>query len=285
MQSIPGAPHGVCNTAHLRRNGINRAMLRKSLNTGSLLALRAGWYADESAHPWVVSAVTAGGHLSGLHRLKLIAPEIWLPERATWNLFAHTPSRCTLPGARVRSRPKLSGEDLSFGVVPIEVALRHGLTDLALEQAVAVVDSLLRVARLRPRYRTAGLVDAQRILHELQRTAAGRRILRYTNLSAESGLESIVRVLLELAGHHVETQVLLPNGQRVDLLVDGVLAVELDGRTHFEKAQFESDYRKDMIASARGYATVRYTYEQVHRHWPDVLQDIERRISRHDGGR
>lgn len=268
------APFGVLNRARLRHLSLTDHQIRRLLSKGHITRLRPGWFAGHNAHPWVTRAVSAGGALSGLHRLKLLDEQLWLPERAP----AHVHARRTLPDAAdciVHQRPRLSDHDIQFGVVPVPVALRHGLREQPLDHAVAIADSLLRVSQMRH----PADVYAPDVLVELSRTPFGREVLALVDTAAESGLESIVRVRLILAGHVVEIQVRLSNGWRIDLLVDGVLAIEINGSTHMTREQFQRDHEKDRMCAAAGYRTARYTYSQIMYDWPNVLADIRRRLA------
>lgn len=88
---------------------------------------------------------------------------------------------------------------------------------------------------------------------------------------AESGPESIARCLLRLAGLRVEVLVRLRGVGTVDLVVEGRLIVELDGRTdHEDDEAFARDRRRDLMAATARYRTLRFTWFQVLFRWPEV---------------
>ncbi|KAB1644509.1 DUF559 domain-containing protein [Pseudoclavibacter sp. CFCC 14310] len=182
------------------------------------------------------------------------------------------------------THPRYNRTVLQHGVVPPVTALRHGLNDVSIPETVAVVDSLLRHATLRPGNGARRQLDLHistvDVMAELRRTPRGRAVLALVDAQAESGLESIARVLLTLAGHHVESQVLLDNRQRIDLVVDGVLAIELNGGTHRDAEQFRRDHAKDIAIERAGYVSARYTYHQILHQWPEVYRDILSRLAR-----
>lgn len=137
------SPFGVCTKAALVRAGMSRWQISEMYAEGSLIRLRPGWYAEQHADEAVRQAVHDGGVLSGLHRLRLLSRDVWLPPHAQRHMFAQQSHRC--PGWQLHRKPRLSSAETQFGVVPPWIALRHGLTRQSLEQSVAVVDSLARV--------------------------------------------------------------------------------------------------------------------------------------------
>lgn len=195
---------------------------------------------------------------------------MWLPPEASVHL--HTP-RITTAHRQITSFP-----------LALPATALHGLFEIPFEQAVAVVDSLLRLARSRVNNRYLGRHAVLSLTHAdliraLSGSPWGRRILRYVDTAAESGLESILRVLLTLAGHHVESQVPLPDGTRIDLLVDGILAIEINGSTHLTREQRDRDYQKDMMITAIGKVPARYSYRQILFDWPAVHADVLQKIA------
>lgn len=319
MRITDASPTGVFSTGMLVHLGVTRTQLGNLVRAHQLRVIRRGWYATQGAHPWVVEAVRAGGRLSGLHALKsretaldaiwlppgaevhLFAPKLrgqaprWLPlaqpASAAGGLWAPLSSADSFSGRLVETRaqwhvrPTIASLHTGFGVMPVVPALRHGLTGVSLAHAVAVVDSLLRLAQTRRRSSTGNAarqrlrISAAEVVTELRRTAFGRQILSLVDLRAESGLESIVRVLLTLAGHRVESQVELPDGTWIDLLVDGVLAIELDGSTHLEREQRDRDRRKDQMITRVGHVPARYSYRQIIEQWDATYHDILLRLS------
>ncbi|ANF32852.1 hypothetical protein A0130_15355 [Leifsonia xyli] len=86
--------------------------------------------------------------------------------------------------------------------------------------AVAVLDTALTSGRVSP--------------YGLDRIFAGepqssRRLAQQARPGSESGVESILRQLLESRGHRVEQQLQVSGVGRVDMRIDGMLLVEVDG--------------------------------------------------------
>lgn len=64
-------------------------------------------------------------------------------------------------------------------------------------------------------------------------------------------------VMVECAGIRVETQVHVEGVGHVDLLLEGRLIVELDGRHHGEWAQVKKDQRRNNRSVLLGHAVLR----------------------------
>jgi very-short-patch-repair endonuclease len=111
--------------------------------------------------------------------------------------------------------------------------------------ALVIVDSALAarrvtVAELFARLGTKG-------------SAAARILLTLADANSESPLETIARVLLRVHGLDVQTQVYLDGVGRVDLLVEGVLVVELDGfEHHSDRAHYRNDRRRANALTCMG---------------------------------
>jgi len=88
-------------------------------------------------------------------------------------------------------------------------------------------------------------------------------------------LETRARVALRAAGLLVEPQVHLPGVGRVDLVVEGLLVVETDGRaTHTLSEAFDVDRRRDRAALLAGYAVMRFGYADVMGDIDGVVQQV-----------
>ena len=101
-----------------------------------------------------------------------------------------------------------------------------------------------------------------------------RPVVFRTDGRADSGLESIVRYLLQEAGIDLLVHPRLPGIGEVDLLVGGRLIIETDGRRYHLGAAFENDRRRDRTSTIDGYRVLRLTYHQVVDEWPETFQAI-----------
>ncbi|KRB36683.1 DUF559 domain-containing protein [Microbacterium sp. Root180] len=91
-----------------------------------------------------------------------------------------------------------------------------------------------------------------------------RRIRSLLDPRAESGAESLARLMLRTLGVDFEAQAEIAGVGRVDFLVNGWLIVECDSRAHHSDwAAQRRDRRRDQVAAARGYATFRPIAEDI----------------------
>lgn len=139
--------------------------------------------------------------------------------------------------------------------------LRRALREVALTEPASVViavgDSALRRTPM-------SRFDLTVLASELPPRARG--IYERCSPLAESGTESILRVLLEDQGVRVTAQARLPGTDlgRVDLLVGDRLIIECDSAAHHDGAQQRlRDLRRDAALAALGYIVLRFDYRQI----------------------
>lgn len=77
------------------------------------------------------------------------------------------------------------------------------------------------------------------------RNGRAREVLNWVDRGAESLLETLARTYFRQAGIRVEAQVHIGGVGSLDLLLEGRLIVELDGRHHGEWAQVKKDQRRN----------------------------------------
>jgi very-short-patch-repair endonuclease len=139
-------------------------------------------------------------------------------------------------------------------VEPID-ALRQAILCQTPRASVASIDSALQLGFVR--------IDE---LEELFDALPGRKkgLRPHVDGRAESGTETLVRLMARALGGRVELQVPIDGVGRVDLLVDGWLVIECDSRRYHEgwAAQLE-DRRRDLALAALGYTTIRPTAEDI----------------------
>jgi hypothetical protein len=147
-------------------------------------------------------------------------------------------------------------------------ALAQAARCLTLEHAVACIDSALRHR----------VVDDQ----EWDDIQAGlpERLSRIGGLidsTSDSGLESIARLRLRALGYRVEAQHPVPGVGHVDLLIDGLVAMETDGDTfHSSKNQRALDRTRTLVAASLGLPTIRIGSEHLTKaEWPLVLSALD----------
>ncbi|WP_240720949.1 endonuclease domain-containing protein [Pseudarthrobacter sp. NamE2] len=103
-----------------------------------------------------------------------------------------------------------------------------------------------------------------------KRNGRARAVLDWVDTGADSLLETLARTYFRQAGISVQAQVYLESVGYVDLLLDGWLVMELDGRHHAEWKQVQKDHRRNNESVRQGYTALRYYYADVV-HRPDVM--------------
>lgn len=134
-------------------------------------------------------------------------------------------------------------------------ALAHAIVCQPPRAAVATIDSALHL----------GVIAFEQIADVFRILPAKYAPLRaLVDGRAESGPETLVRLMLRGLGCSVELQVEFAGVGRVDLLVDGWLVIECDSREfHQTWEQQVRDRERDLTLAARGYPTLRLTAAQI----------------------
>lgn len=105
------------------------------------------------------------------------------------------------------------------------------------------------------------------------------RLFELAQPTADSGLESLMRYRLFLLGITVEGQVDVPGVGLVDLLIGDRLLLELDGsENHDGPVKRHKDLRRDALAAALGYETLRFDYALVLFEWEVVEAAIVAKV-------
>ncbi|MBN2177504.1 MAG: DUF559 domain-containing protein [Demequinaceae bacterium] len=135
---------------------------------------------------------------------------------------------------------------------------------VAIDQASTCVSRLAQLvlldAALQKGLMTIGDLDRFTVTPLLRR----RWLAANCDRRAESLLETVARCEFRSAGLRVEPQVRIPGVGRIDLMVEGSIAVELDGREYHDNPRaFARDRRRDRLLQALGYRVARFTYGEV----------------------
>ncbi len=275
-------------TKELRERGKTEREIAEAARQAELVPVRRGVWARPGTSTLLLQAVRAGGvatSITAARHLGLWTPPDLPPDRpyrypytaeqdrlhvafrrSTTRL--HDPDR---PGMRLTRRsdvvlhpsdPDVLAGSAGFGVVPALLLVEHAFRSLPPERALAVLDSALHERYVRP-------ADLHALAAALP--ARFRSVVLAADGRADSGLETIARHLLRAAGLRVEVQPVLDGIGEVDLLVEGRLVVELDGRQyHDDEEAFARDRARDLAATRLRYRTVRFTWRQVLFEWPAV---------------
>ena len=271
---------GALDRRRLRELGATDHDLRRALKAGSLHRPRRGWYSTWAEDDPRFRAMRVGGRLTGLSALAALGG--WV--------LGRNPLHVAVPinAARLRSqwrRDVRRADARPDGVVVHWVSPAHdrgsstGVVDLIdalelvcraepLEQAVAAIDWALSTGRI------------DRIDHALLAERLGHLgvLVSLADERCESLPESLARTRLRATGLQVDSQVHWTGGLgRIDLVIEGVVALEVDGE-QFHRKTFEEDRWRDLELTDAGYHALRPSARQVFGAWPAVQAAVERAL-------
>lgn len=261
---------GLARGRELTAFGFTRRHLADAVNHDEIMRIRPGVFATFAAAAPVRMAAGHGGALTCAHALRHhgvwvlredTVPHVWMGPA---NRVHH--NRCTCV---VHFRPGR----MKLGYAEVEHALVHALSCHGEEFFFCALESALNKRLIR--------ADALvRIRAALPHTA--RWLVDLAGHDADSGLESLVRLRLHVIGiDDVRTQVALTGVGRVDFVIEGRLVLEVDGKeNHAGADKMHQDRGRDAAASALGYETLRFDYEQVFDNWPAVVTAILAALTR-----
>lgn len=273
-------------TAELRARGKSAREIRRAAETAVLREVRRGHWATSGADLEVVRAVRVGGVATATTASRALG--IWTPPDPVPGpaaAFRRRPLdrlQVAVPNTAGRLRdpddparplgrradvlvhwvdPLLLDGTAVGRIAPPLLMLQHAFLSLPPERALAILDSAIRLRFLRPRD-----VPALRAMLPERLRAVVDSWDR-----ADSGTETITRYLLRRLGLRVEVLVPIDGLGEVDLLIEGRLIVELDGKEfHDPDEQFEIDRRRDMVAAIKRYRSLRFSWYRVLFEWDQV---------------
>lgn len=246
------AAGGAATRRSLHELGHSSPAIRRAVLRGGLVAIGRTWVLLPDANPAIGVALSLRGVLGGATALRSFG--VWVTHLPPLQIAtrAHTGVGATMDGQRIWGTFALDAKPWRVSVVD---ALAQHAARVPRDDAIASIDSALHQGLL-------GEPELDRLFALLpERCARWRGLLDAT---AESGLESLLRVPCRDRGWRVETQVPAPGGGRSDLLVDGWLYVEADGSSwHDDPAQAAKDRRRNSAITAAGGRWLRFGYADV----------------------
>lgn len=217
-----------------------------------------------AAHGGAICCETAARHL-GLWVLDDVGVHVWL--HSGRHQHAHTADGCDCT-PHWDSGPATS----TFAPPSIQRILRQ-IYGCRGEEAFFVA---LESARRKRVISRKGLNWLRRKLG-----SRGRDLVDFSRDDADSGLESLIRLRLRRYGWDVRTQMQIIGTGRVDLLVDGWLIVEADGReNHDGDSHRHKDLVRDAQAAIWGHPTLRFDYALTVHDWETAEAAIVAVMSR-----
>lgn len=238
----------------LRAAGATRASIDRLLRQGELLRARRDVYLPATASEEVLRAVQLGGRLDCLSLL------------AARGVFVHTATGLHVQFDRQASRLPPRDRDTHAHWRRSAAAPRDTETPLvdALAQSATCQPPRSLIASLDSAWHR-GVVDEKQIGEVFARLPRRfRRLHRLVDRSAESGPETLVRLILRSLGLRWQAQVTIPTVGRVDFVVEGWLIIECDSRAHHSSWEAQrADRRRDRAAAEAGYVTLRLIAEDI----------------------
>ncbi len=279
MESVREMVHrlgGLAQKQQLVSLGAHDGMLTAAVRSGAVIRARQGWYSTLAEQDAALRAARVGGRLTGMSALIARGAWTWkahplhvsVPQRASrlrqqWDRFRRlNPTAAQDVVIHWDGDAVVAGGDLTS--VTLAEALRSVVLDEPFELAVAAFDWAFK----------SGSIDEmafESILLTLPDDA--RMIAHWVDRQCDSILESVARSWLQIAGFRVISQVRVGDLERIDLVVEDEVAIELGGKTH--DGRRESDWRKNLKITAEGRHPILATYSMVRSEFDSVLDAVE----------
>lgn len=282
MQSVEACGN-LIPTSRLVGLGFTRYQIAFAIQRGELLRVARGWVATAAAPQVAVAAVLHRGKLTGSSALASML--VWdaadprvhvlVPRNSPHSLSTNCPLSTFAPPKYMKG-PVVKHWGIERCPNPLELPWR-----------VSIMDALLAVAHTAPPHQFVACLDSalhNRVINPATlatlESLLPRRIRRWIAKAdgrAESGLETIVRILMAPLVQSIEIQVpirgLAQGGGtgRLDILINGWLNIELDG---LEFHTTSADHRRDAFLVTLGYRVHRFGWLQVIHNWPTVQATI-----------
>ncbi|MEU1972289.1 hypothetical protein ABZ477_11570 [Microbacterium sp. NPDC019599] len=261
----------------LRAQGLSGRAITAAVRRGDIIRARRDRYLPHDAPDEIVRAVRVGGRLTCLSLLASLGIFVERNSR----LHVHVPrSASRMRSPHDRRRPLESrltrGVRLHWLAPSVDVgaatcvdivdALAHAVLCQPPRAAIATLDSALN----------KGLVGMPQIGEIFALLPSKYKALRpLIDEDAQSGPETLMRLLLRGLGCRVELQVFFEGVGHVDLVVDGWLVIECDSREfHGGWEAQEKDRRRDLMLASLGYTTIRPTAAMIIREPELVLSAV-----------
>ena len=261
---------GLLHKRDLVAHGATDRHLTVAVRSRNVVRPRRGWYSTWSPHDPRFVAVAVGGRLTGASALHLLGAWSWSSRRPPVTVSVPmTASRLRRRrGVRVVWDPvDLSSRGSTWAVDPRDALARAVVEAPSFEDAVILVDWA----------REAGIVqdddDAAEVLSRKSMDAAG--LVAWSEGGAESILESAAGTRLRRAGRHVVRQIPVSGTNKIiDMVVDGIIGFETDGRAHHER-RFDEDRVKDADIAREGRVPFRASAMMVKNRWRSTAEAID----------
>lgn len=257
----------VATRRQLLARGYTPRSLASSVHAGRLIRIRRGYYALPDVDDATQQAVRVGGVLTCVSAARRFG--MWVASDSCTHIYLrHEASRMRAPHDRFARLTEENRRDCVLHWFPLVAG------DAVSMESVGPLSALAHLIRCQPEYLAIAAIDSalyERIvrLGQLDAVFASipakyHRYLQRIDARAMSGIETIVRLILLDAGLSCSPQFHFSGIGDVDLLVEGCIVVETDGRLgHADAPGVARDYDRDVALAALGYVVLRFNYRQV----------------------
>jgi very-short-patch-repair endonuclease len=242
-------------------------MLASAVRFEHLIRVRRGWYCLPDTDRATIEAVRVGGRLGCVSALGDLGVFAFDQSRTHLHL-RHEASRLRSPsnqrealnvrnrrGVRLHWAPLIHPDEVTAFRVGVKDALVQSLWCQHPWHALASIDNALFL----------GLIQEKDLAELFAGGPAKRRSLRpLVDGRSESGQETVLRMIVHRAGLTYEIQPVIEGVGRIDMLVEGVLAVEADSRAHHDGwGAHVRDRTRDAKLGSLGYPSLRPVYQSI----------------------
>lgn len=239
---------GSARWAQLRTAGVARKTLAAAVLSKQILRPVRGTYALPGT-PWpLIIATGQSAVLTCVSAAELHGLWVWRAPRVPHLSVCWAKP----PGEYVLHRESSS----SFGLQSSLACVAQALFCLPKLEALCIAESAVVLKRH----------TLNELLSALPRKGRvhARRVLQQIDIRSQSIVETIARETLRNAGFTVQCQVYFDGVGHVDLLVNGLLVIELDGRKyHSSDDAFVEDRRRWNALTALGIPVLRFPAAQI----------------------
>jgi very-short-patch-repair endonuclease len=269
LSEIVDSLGGMAQKQQLVLRGATDRDLTHAVRTGDVVRVRNGWYSTMPESSRELRAVRVGGRLTGLSAVAALGGWVLAEDglhvavnenaaRLRSQHNRHKRLNVQAPGGvRLHWETRDQAERGTAVTVALRDALERVVLDEELETAVAALDWAMHAGLL-------DIVDFETLI--LQLPAERRGIRDWVDPNCESLPESLSRTRLRLGGHEVATQHPMADGRRIDLVVDEVVAIEVDGDEH-HRNRFELDRGKDVDITIMKLHALRPSARTIFTNW------------------
>ena len=251
--------------------GLTPRTVAKEVAAGRLIRLRKGRYASTELHEDLMRAGELGARLDCVSLLAAIG--IFVGSSDGFHVHVERgASRIPAPAPEVVRHWRRSSCTRRALAADIREALAQAVRCQSQSDAVATLDSAWH----------HGIIDESDIAQIFAMLPLQYQGIRgLLDRRAESGTETLMRLLLRTLGCDIDVQVWISGVGRVDFVVDGWLIVECDSKAYHEGWKKQKlDRRRDIAAAALGYTTVRPLAEDI-LYDPDAVLAVMKAILAH----